>query len=542
MEKKNMYKGLLILITILISLYLIIPWNQKIKLGLDLKGGAHLILEVDTLSTIKNEVYTMKERLKSHFQTKKVEIKSFVVKDNNDLIMEIMQESDLEKVSKLLTDDFPNFHFTTDYEGNPLTLQLTLIQDITNKIRDSSVNQAIETIRGRIDELGVSEINIQREGMTGNRILIQLPGVADVNKAKRIIGRTAFLEWRAVVSSGKTKDDIIKAFPDGKIPEDCEILPQMEKKGGQNVTKEYDLLKKESVISGADLQDARSSYDNSNLPAVSFTLHPDAGKRFYDFTGANVGKQLAIVLDKVVLSAPVVRDKIRETGIISGSFTQEEAEELALVLRSGALPASIKFLEERTVGPSLGQDSINQGLKAGLVGSTLVVIFMLIYYGKMGVIAVFGLILNILYIFAGLSALDAVLTLPGIAGIVLTIGMAVDANILIFERIHEEKSKKITIKHGSFEKIKPFKSAISDGFSRATITIWDSNLTTLIAGIILFVFGTGSIKGFAITLSIGIAFNIFTSVFVCHLLFDLLLDFLTPKAQKQPEILQTQTP
>jgi preprotein translocase subunit SecD len=388
----------------------------------------------------------------------------------------------------------------------------TLKPEVVRAIKDIAVRQGLETIRNRIDQFGVAEPVIQRQGMEGDRIVIQLPGVDDPARVKDLIRATAFLEIKPVVSVAPTEEALLAAT-NGKVPEDSEILSgDVEDMEGRVTGREYYLLKKASVVTGRDLRNARRSQDQYGQAAVSFTLNPEGANKFGAYTSAHIGDRMAIVLDNKVRSAPVIRGHITDSGIIEGNFSVQGAEDLALVLRAGALPASITYLEERTVGPSLGRDSVIRGLRAGLVGLVLVVAFMLVYYKGAGINADAALILNALLLLGALASFKATLTLPGIAGIILTIGMAVDSNVLIFERIREELLLGKTVRN-----------AVDLGFGRALSAIIDSNLTTIISALFLFQFGTGPIKGFAVTLTIGLTISMFTAVFVSRSIFDLIL-------------------
>jgi preprotein translocase subunit SecD len=373
------------------------------------------------------------------------------------------------------------------------------------RIMESALDQALETIRNRIDQFGVAEPTIQRQG--ARNILVELPGVSDPERAIQLIGRTARLEFR-MVDEERSPDEALK----GRVAEGSEVLYErkVNKQTGE-VTRTPFLLKKQVLLTGDALTNAEVRIGSQfNEPYVSIEFDREGAQLFERITAENVGKRLAIVLDNTVYSAPVIRERIAGgQAQITGSFTVEEARDLAIVLRAGALPAPVRIEENRTVGPSLGQDSVRQGLTAGLIGSVLVVLFMLLYYRLSGTVATVALILNVLLLLAGLGYFHATLTLPGIAGIVLTLGMAVDANVLIFERIREE------LRIG-----KPARAAIDAGFARAWSAILDGNVTTLIAAMMLFQFGTGPIKGFAVTLSLGLIANLFTAVFVCKVIFD----------------------
>jgi preprotein translocase subunit SecD len=379
----------------------------------------------------------------------------------------------------------------------------------SDHIKKLAVDQALETIRNRVDQFGVSEPDIRRQG--DNRILIQLPGIQDTQRAKDLIGRTALLEFKIVDEAHD-----VNAALQGSVPAGSEVLYKVdEDRATKRVTRTPFLLKKSALLTGASLTDARVALDSQyGEPYVSIEFDKKGARTFERVTGENVGKRLAIVLDNKVYSAPTIQEKIAGgKARITGRFTMEEARDLAIILRAGALPAPVTVLEERTVGPSLGADSIRSGLISILVGGLLVIVFMAIYYKWSGLLADFEVLLDLLLIGAGLAAFGATLTLPGLAGVILTIGMAVDNNVLIYERIREE------LRLG-----KTPRGAVDAGFDRATTTIMDANITTLISAVVLFQFGTGPIKGFAVTLSIGVIASMFTAIVVSRLVFNYFLD------------------
>jgi preprotein translocase subunit SecD len=392
-------------------------------------------------------------------------------------------------------------------ENGALTLQIGMTSEWVDQIKKQAVEQALETIRNRIDQFGVSEPDIRIQGE--RRVQVQLPGISDTERAKELIGKTALLEFKLL-----DEEHDLGAALDGNVPPGSEILYQaVDAEAAPGTAKQPYLVKKQTLMTGAYLTDARVQIDSQfNEPYVAIDFDRKGAKLFERITGENVKKRLAIVLDNKVYSAPTIQEKIPGgSARITGSFNTQEAHDLAIVLRAGSLPAPVEIIEERTVGPSLGYDSIRKGLFSMAVGGALVVAFMAIYYMGAGLIADFVLILNILLIAAGLAVFGATLTLPGIAGIILTIGMAVDANVLIFERIREE------LRLG-----KTPLAAISTGFERASLTILDANVTTLIAALVLFQFGTGPVKGFAVTLSLGVLASVFTALVISRLIFDYL--------------------
>jgi preprotein translocase subunit SecD len=495
----------LILVIVGIALFYSLPLEDKIKLGLDLRGGVHLALEVEKDKAVTSAVKRYASELKDLMNKKEIDYDSIRSKDDT-VIIKLFDASSLSSVKDIMT-EYPMFQ---EKHWNPDTLEVTYIlrEKARKEIEENAIDQALETIRNRIDQFGVAEPSIQREGK--NRIIVQLPGIDNPERALKLIGKTALLEFKLV----DEEHDVQEAL-EGNIPLGREILYQkkVDKETGE-VTKKPFLLKKETILTGDFLSDAHISIDPQfNQPYVSLSFNKAGSKIFARVTEQNVGKRLAIILDNNVYSAPVIREKIPNgRAQITGSFTEEEARDLAIVLRAGSLPAPIKVQENRTVGPSLGQDSINQGLKSIIIGGLLVLVFMVIYYRVSGIVANIALLLNMVLIGGALAYFRATLTLPGIAGIILTIGMAVDANVLIFERIREELRQGKTVR-----------LAIENGFSKAFLTILDANLTTIIAAIILFQYGTGPVKGFAITLSIGILASMFTAIFVCRVIFDLRL-------------------
>lgn len=506
MKKNLRWKIILVLGVIALSIFLAYPPSTKIRYGLDLEGGMHLVLQVVTDDAINNE--TNQEILRLQDQMKRKDISYDTIVKSDERIGRIsLQGFDPEKerdVRDLLDEYFGEWD--TTFSGNNAIM--TMKANAATYFRDQAVKQSIETIRGRVDELGLSEIPIQRQGgLQGERIIVELPGIEDPERVKNILKTTAQLEWRLVEAGPAATREALLTEYDGKVPEAMEILPGDQRR---NLGGNYYLVNQVSIVSGKDLRDARRSQDEWNNPAVSFRLSPEAGRRFYKFTSDNLSRLLSVVLDNKVITAATIEDRISDTGIIRGNFTVEAVEDLTVALRAGALPASIKYLEERTIGPSLGADSIRKGLTSIIIALILILIFMVIYYRMAGVNAVSALILNILILAGALAYFKAHLTLPGIAGIILTIGMAVDANVLVFERIREELAQG-----------KSILSSIASGFSRAFKTILDANVTTIIAAVFLFQFGTGPIRGFAVTLIIGITASMFTAVFVSRLIFDI---------------------
>ena len=503
MKKDLRWKVILVLIVIGLAIFLAYPPGEKIHLGLDLEGGMHLVLEVATEDALSIETDQEILRLEEELKKKKLEYKTIAKEGVSRFSIQQINLAQEREISNFLDDYIKDWNYSIT--GN--TISVSLKPAAVNYLKDLSVRQAKETIQNRVDELGLAEPTIQRQG-TGNRIIVELPGVENPDRIKNIIKTTALLEWRLVLGGPAPDQETLLRDLGGEIPPDAEVL-----KGDPERTEGgYYLVSKVAPVTGKDLINARRSVDEWNNPAVLFTLNAEAGRRFFKFTSDNLNKPLSIILDGKIQEVATIRDRIPDRGVIHGTFTAEQAEDLALILRAGPLPATVKYLEQRSIGPSLGKDSIRKGLSAMAIALILVILFMIFYYRISGFNAVAALTLNILIIMGILGYLgeNAVLTLPGIAGIILTIGMAVDANVLIFERIREELSSG-----------KNVWSSIAAGFSRAFRTILDANVTTIIAAIFLFQFGTGPIRGFAVTLIIGITASMFTAVFVSRLIFDL---------------------
>jgi preprotein translocase subunit SecD len=475
--------------------------RHAIRLGLDLRGGIHLVLQVQTSDALKAERDEGAERMLAELRKQGIAAVAAEFPTEASFAVPIPAGSDESKISdaarRMLGDDW-----TTASAGGKWIFRLT---DVARRgIADTATSQALETIRNRIDEFGVSEPLIARQGE--DRILVQLPGIDDPKRVKDLIKNTAFLELK-LVEGGPTSN---RAELEARATPELEVLEARPAPGQRDST--YYLVRKAAVITGRDMKNARpgrgGQFGDQNH--VNFFLTPTGASKFGDATGANVGRSLAIVLDKRVQSAPRINDRITDQGVIEGSFTMEEANDLALVLRAGALPAGLVYLEERTVGPSLGADSIRKGIRASILGAVLVFIAVVLYYRNAGWNAVIALILNGILLAAALSLFGATLTLPGIAGFMLTIGMAVDSNVLVFERVREE------LRAGRAPR-----TAIENGFSKAWATIVDTHATVLLSAVFLFQFGTGPVRGFAVTLILGLVISMFTAVYVSHTIFDL---------------------
>lgn len=470
--------------------------SQPINLGLDLQGGIHMVLEVDTDKAIENSADVQAEQLRRDLREKEIATRAWERHGRADMSFELVSQSRDEDLEKYIADFVPELELVSK-EGREYRYSIIEIQ--RENIRQFAIDQALETIRNRVDEFGVAEPTIQRTGTNG--ILVQLPGVQDPERAKRLIGKTAQLELRLVAASESAPGAI--------------VLPGENTDPATGLTSQITYPVEGTVLmTGEVITDARHRPGQfGESPYVEFVFDSRGGRLFERITAENTGRQLAIVLDGRVQSAPVIRERIGGgRGIIEGGFTLDEARDLAIVLRAGALPAPVSIAEERTVGPSLGQDSIDAGLRSFAIGGILVAIFMIVYYRVAGLVADLGLIINITVLMGILSGFQATLTLPGIAGIVLTMGMAVDANVLINERIREELRQGQTAH-----------PALDAGYSRALPAILDSNLTTFLAGLVLFQFGSGPVKGFALTLCVGIGSTIFSAVFASRVINDLLL-------------------
>ncbi len=520
MSRSLIWRIVIALAAIVVALVYLVPslrqdapgwWSnvlpqEKIRLGLDLQGGMHLILEVQAGKAVESHLERVVEELRSDLRKSKIRYRELERQGQQAISAKLMRAEDAQVFQDLAAANFPDLEVGAEAgQGEEPAFQLILREQARERIMTMAADQALETIRNRIDQFGVTEPDIRPQ--EDHRILIQLPGIRDPQRAVELIGRTALLEFK-LVDEENSLEEALK----GNVPPGDEILYQVtvDPQTGRQGKAPF-LLKKRTMLTGEYLTDARVQIDNQyNEPYVSLSFDARGARLFEEITGQNVKKRLAIVLDGKVNSAPVIQDRISGgRAQITGRFTMDEARDLAIVLRAGALPAPVKILEERTVGPSLGRDSIEKGFKSMIIGGLVVVAFMVLYYGLSGLIADFALLLNIVFIMGGLAFFGATLTLPGIAGIILTIGMAVDANVLIFERIREE------LRLG-----KPPRGAIEGGYAKAIVTILDANVTTLIAALVLFQFGTGPVRGFAVTLSIGIVASLFTAIFVTRIVFD----------------------
>ncbi len=487
--------------------------SENIRLGLDLRGGTHLVMQVQADDAIKAITEGNRQKAVDLLTKENIPHTDVKVPGNGTLVVETADTSRHDAIRDKLLADFGSLDWESSSNPNPATVTFKLKGSSADRIRREATDQAKATIEQRINQFGVAEPTVQLHGSEeDHQILLQMPGVDNPDRVKELIKGEARLELKAVVPPAtlyKTEAEAKASFG-AEVPSDRQVLRINETRGaGAGSVDGWYIVERTPIVAGNDLRDARGVPASQGFGwRIAFNLKPSGAERFGAWTEKNIGNLLAIVLSDVIRSAPSIRDKISDSGEITGSFTQQEAEDLGLVLRSGALPAKIVYLEERTVGPSLGADSIRQGMTASLVGLTLVVGFMLFYYRFSGLNAVVGLLLNLLLLLAGLAVFGATLTLPGIAGVILTIGMAVDSNVLIFERIREElRAGKIVL------------SAMETGFAKALVTIIDTHVTTIVSAAFLYFFGTGPIRGFAVTLVIGLLANLFTAIYVSRTMF-----------------------
>jgi preprotein translocase subunit SecD len=492
-------------------------FSHQIKLGLDLQGGTHLVLQVQTQEAIAQETDQMVERITTWLRSKNIHYDEVRRVDDTHILVRNVDSARLSEFRDYVNAQFANFWDLSPTAGDPSGYTLTLRGAAIAQIRETTMTQSLETIERRINALGLTEPTIQlRGGQNSNEILVQLPGEGDPSRAKGVIQEGGQLELRLVEDPAVyTSETEALSRHGGVLPPGTELVPGRPETRTASGTppdgEGWYILSRSAVVTGRDLRSATENR-NTNNPGqwvVDFTLSGDAARRFGPFTQQNIGRQMAIVLDHRVYSAPTINGRIDDSGMIEGNFSQDSAHDLALVLKAGALPASIKYLEERTVGPSLGADSIRHGVQASVLSLLVVMIFMFFYYRLSGGNAVLALILNLLILLAALAFFGAVLTLPGIAGVILTIGMGVDSNVLVFERIREE------LRNG-----KSPASAVEAGFDKAFLTIIDTHVTTVVSAFFLFLFGTGPIRGFAITLTIGLMANVFTAIYVSKAIFQ----------------------
>lgn len=521
------WKALFILGVILVCLYGLVGlpsfptsleklkdnFAHQIKLGLDLQGGTHLILQVQVQEAISQETDQTSGRLTTQLRSKNIRYEEIRRVDDTHIQVRGLAPENTAQFRDLITDQLLREWELAPAPGESGGYLLTLRPSAIVAIQQQTMEQSLETIERRINALGLTEPTIQFHGRNDNEILVQLPGEGDPSRAKAVIQAGGQLELKLVEDNAVYPSEISALTAhNGILPVGTELVRGRNEANATPGTggEAWYILQRAPVVTGRDLRSAQENRDTRNPGQweVNFSLSTEAARRFGPFTEQNIGRQMAIVLEHRVYSAPRINGRIDDSGVIEGTFGQQEAHDLALVLRAGALPASIKYLEERTVGPSLGADSIRHGMQASILSLIVVMIFMMFYYHLSGANAIVALILNLIILLAVLAYFGAVLTLPGIAGVILTIGMGVDSNVLVFERIREE------LRNG-----KAAVTAVDAGFNKAFLTIVDTHVTTVVSAVFLFLFGTGTIKGFAITLTIGLIANLFTAIYVSKTIF-----------------------
>jgi preprotein translocase subunit SecD len=490
-----------------LSVWAFYPLDKKLNLGLDLKGGVHLVLRVETDDALKAETETTVERLRDSLSRANVQFTKLEATAADEFRIDGPSDDAAFRTASAV-----DAESVYDRNSGAGFYTFKMKPNVAVQLRTETVTQALTTIERRVNELGVAEPVIARQ--SGQDLLVELPGVRDVARAKSLISSTAVLQFRLVEDGPFPSEESALEKYNKVLPPDDEILPGRSEAGGTagaTPATGFYVVKKASVVTGSELRSASQGLDQFNRPAVQFTLKQDAAQRFGNFTQTNIGKPLGIILDRRVMSVATIQDRIVDNGQING-ITREEMQNLVITLKSGALPASLTYLEEQTIGASLGEDSIRSGVTAALVGLGLVVVFMLAYYKLSGVNAIVALVCNLIILLGLMAYVGFTMTLPGIAGFVLTMGIGVDSNVLIFERIKEE----MDLGRG-------VRASINAGFSRVFLTLLDTHISALIAAAFLFQFGTGPIRGFALTLTIGLIANLFTSTFVSKTLFELVL-------------------
>jgi preprotein translocase subunit SecD len=485
-------------------------WLQakQLKLGLDLQGGVHLVLRVHTGDALRTHTTTTSDQLREILQTAGVNVGAITVEGETSFKVEGVPADRDAEFRRAADDQLADTFDRASASGGSYTF--TLKKDVEADMREQTVVQALETIDRRVNALGVAEPNISRYGQSNDQIMVELPGVTEVERAKDIIGKMALLELKIVEAGPAPSQEALLQAHGGQVPADMEVVSGAA--GAQGGTEFY-LVRKIAGVTGSDLRGASPTIDENNRPAVRFLLTGDGARKFGKVTGENINRMLAIILDGRVQSAPRIEGRITDEGRITGSFTSDEVNDLSLVLRSGALPASMSYLEQETIGPSLGADSVRAGVLASLMGLAFVIVFMLAYYKLSGINAIVAMVFNLVILIGFMAYFGAAMTLPGIAGFILTMGMGVDSNVLIFERIKEE----LAAQRGA-------RAAVNASFQRVFLTLLDTHVASLIAAAFLFQFGTGPIRGFALTLTIGLLTNLFTSIFVSKTLFELALN------------------
>jgi preprotein translocase subunit SecD len=518
MERKIRNRAVLIIAVVLACIFGIIgfPSNvhkleqnvaNRIRLGLDLKGGTYLVLQVHVEDAVNNTTGSTVARLQDELNTRNIPSAGIRKLDATHILIKGIPQNQWDNVQALVQDQFPDYRLD-QAPGDPTARMLVMKTSAEAQIKNEAYTEARATIDRRVNALGIAESTIADYGQNSYELVVELPDVTDPARVRNIIQSTAMLELKLVRGGPYSSRDAALASFGGVLPPDTQLLPGVTDSGSQA----WYLVDSIAAITGSDLRRAEPTQDSTGRPAVNFTLKRSAASRFAEITQRNIGKDLAIVLDNQVQSAPVIDNQISDNGIIQGNFTTEQAADLALKLNSGALPASITPMQEHTVGPSLGSDSIHHGVEACIIGFAAILAFMLVYYKGAGVNADVALLLNLVILIAAMVYFHGTFTLPGIAGVILTVGMGVDSNVLIFERIREE------LRAG---KAPP--AAVAGGFDHAFKTIIDTHVTTVAAAAILFTFGTGPVRGFAVTLTIGLIANLFTSVFVSRVIFDYVL-------------------
>jgi preprotein translocase subunit SecD len=522
------WKAVFIIIVILVCLYTLFGYptfprsfaqvkqnfTQQIKLGLDLQGGIHMVLQVQVQEAVAQETDQTIDRLTTQLRQKNIHYDEVRRTDDTHFVVRNLDSTQYSDFRDLVNSLMGNSWDISSTAGERSSYTLTMRASVVAAIREQTMQQSLETIERRINALGLTEPTIQRRGgRNENEILVQLPGETDPEQARRVIQAGGQLELRLVVDNTTYPSQTAAlAAHSGVLPPGTELVPGRSetRPGAPDAGELWYVLERTAVVTGRDLRTATETRSTTNPGQwqVNFTLSPEGARRFGPFTEQNIGHDMAIVLDHKVYSAPVIHGRIEDNGMIEGNFSEESAHELALVLRAGALPASIRYLEERVVGPSLGADSIRHGVQASILSLLVVMVFMVIYYRLSGVNAVVALILNLFILLTAMAMFGAVLTLPGIAGVILTIGMGVDSNVLVFERIREE------LRNG-----KSAASAVEAGFDKAFLTIIDTHVTTVVSAAFLMAFGTGPIRGFAITLIVGLIANVFTAIYVSKTIF-----------------------
>ena len=507
MAKKLRWKVGGIAVVVVVAVFAVYPPEDQIRLGLDLRGGVHLVLRVQTDDALRVETETSAEQLSEQAIVDGIVLTSVTAVSPTEIRIEGVPPDRDQELRRIADELLQAIYDRESGAGGASTYRMR--PGVERALREESVRQALQTIERRVNELGVAEPIVAPHGVSGDQILVQLPGVEDVAGAKEIIRSTGLLEIKLVEDGPAPSREMLLQTRSGVLPPDMEVVFGVTASLGST---DYYLVRRVAGVTGRDLRTAGPTIDEYNQPAISFSFNREGARKFGNFTGANIGRSLAVIMDDRVESVATIQERISAEGRITGTFSQQEASDLALILRSGALPASLTYLEERTVGPTLGADSIRAGVIASVAGLTAVALFMLGYYRLSGINAVVAVALNLLIMLACMAYVGAVLTLPGIAGFILTIGMGVDSNVLIFERIKEELGA-----------ARGVRAAVSAGFDRVFLTIVDTHVASLIAAAFLFQFGSGPIKGFATTLFFGLISNVFTAVFVSRTMFEAIL-------------------